>query len=64
MEMGRIRKTLSWTLLPGGGMHGPVRAESSAEQAAREAAEAHQAHAEARQAEIREQNRLRREQSD
>lgn len=61
--MGRIRKTLAWTLSPGGNMHGLVRAESSAEMSAREAAEARQAHADAQQAEIREQNRLMAEQN-
>ena len=43
--MGRIRKTLAWTFSPGGDMRGPVRAESSAERAAREAAEAQQVQA-------------------
>lgn len=37
--MGRIRKLAAWTLSPGGNMHGLVRAESSAERAAREQAE-------------------------
>ena len=45
--MGRIRKTLAWTLSPGGNMHGLVRAESSSERAAREQADL-----------LREQNRL------
>jgi hypothetical protein len=45
--MGRIRKTLAWTFSPGGNMKGPIRAESSAERAAREQAEL-----------LREQNRL------
>lgn len=45
--MGRIRKTLAWTLSPGGSMHGLVRPESSAELAARDQAEL-----------LREQNRL------
>ncbi len=34
--MGRIRKTLAWTLSPGGSMHGLVKPESSAEESARE----------------------------
>lgn len=50
--MGRIRKTLAWTFSPGGSMKGPIRAESSAERAAREHAEL-----------IREQNRLLAEQN-
>ncbi|HEX9542911.1 MAG TPA: hypothetical protein VGA04_32735 [Streptosporangiaceae bacterium] len=54
--MGRIRKTLAWTFSPGGNMHGLVRAESSAERAARETAEA-------RQIDAREQNRLLAEQN-
>ena len=45
--MGRIRKTLAWITSPGGDMHGLVRAESSAETAAREQAD-----------EMRKQNRL------
>jgi hypothetical protein len=45
--MGRIRKVLAWTLSPGGSMHGLVRPELSAEQAAREQADF-----------LREQNRL------
>jgi hypothetical protein len=50
--MGRIRKTLAWTFSPGGSMKGPIRAESSAERAAREHAEL-----------LREQNRLLAEQN-
>jgi hypothetical protein len=34
--MGRIRKTLRWTFSVGGGGPSPIRAESNAEQAARE----------------------------
>lgn len=45
--MGRIRKTLAWTFSPGGNMKGPIRAESSAERAAREQAKL-----------LQEQNRL------
>jgi hypothetical protein len=45
--MGRIRKTLAWTFSPGGNMHGLVRPESSAEQAAGDLADL-----------LREQNRL------
>jgi hypothetical protein len=45
--MGRIRKLAAWTFSPGGNMKGLVRAESSAERAAREHAEL-----------MREQNRL------
>jgi hypothetical protein len=68
--MGRIRKTLAWTFSPGGNMHGLVRAESSAEKAAREAGEAQQAHAQeqlrmlkGQQAQAREQLRLLEEQN-
>jgi len=37
--MGRIRKLAAWTLSPGGNLNGLVRAESSAERAARDQAE-------------------------
>lgn len=61
--MGRIRKTLAWTFSPGGNMHGLVRAESSAERAAREAAEAQQAQAREQVRLLEEQNRLLAEQN-
>jgi Short C-terminal domain len=56
--MGRIRKTLAWTFSPGGNMKGPIRAESSAERAAREAAEAQKAQADEHRRLLEEQNRL------
>jgi hypothetical protein len=56
--MGRIRKTLAWTFSPGGNMHGLIRAESSAERAAREAAEARQAQAQEQLRLLEEQNLL------
>jgi hypothetical protein len=57
--MGRIRKALAWTLSPGGNMHGLVRAESSSEKAAREAAEAQKEQIRL----LQEQNRLLAEQN-
>jgi len=61
--MGRIRKTLAWTFSPGGNMKGLVRAESSAERAAREAAEARAAQSREQARLFAEQNRLLAEQN-
>lgn len=61
--MGRIRKTLAWTFSPGGNMKGLVRAESSAERAAREAAEARATQAREQSRLLAEQNRLLAEQN-